>query len=773
MVKREKKQQRWLLRIGAPLLIIAIWFGLAGIGGPYFGKIEEVSSNDLAAFLPKNAESTKVNDELGKFLSSDTIPAIVVFADDGKLTTEKRDKISTLKTTLETSGIAKGAVSPPIVADDETAAFVLVPLDSKSEFDEVIEIIKSKVEDAKLGFEYKITGPAMFARDLNKAFAGIDGTLLLVALAVVFVILLIVYRSPILPIVTLMGAMLALSTAILLVWYLAKADILQLNGQVQGILFILVIGAATDYALLYIARYREELMQYESKWDATKAAVKASWEPVVAAGGTVTLGLLCLLASDLGSNKALGPVGGIGVIFSILSALTFLPAALLLFGRTAFWPRRPKYVPSKTQLDYHESHPAWSKVGALVGKYPRKLWLASVGLLLLACLAVPQLKATGVSQGDLILGKSEAREGQALLNEHFPSGSGSPAYVLVPAEKQDAVLRLLEADNGVDTVSVTTTDTNKSPAPIGRAAENLKSKITTQIAETRDAQLTELRATLENQLAGAPSFVVDQAYEQASAQIPSADTIAEQAYPFKNVTNKVADGNVLLQATLKDSANSLEARTTIKRLRETIHKEYGEVKIGGVSALQLDTNTSSERDLLVIIPLILAAITIVLMLLLRAVVAPLVLLATTVLSFGATLGIAALLFNNVWKYPGADPSVVIFGFVFLVALGIDYNIFLMTRVREETIKLGVRAGTLKALVVTGGVITSAGIVLASTFAALYVIPILFLAQIAFVVAFGVLLDTVIVRSIIVPGLTLSIGKKMWWPSKLANKNAKK
>ena len=231
----------------------------------------------------------------------------------------------------------------------------------------------------------------------------------------------------------------------------------------------------------------------------------------------------------------------------------------------------------------------------------------------------------------------------------------------------------------------------------------------------------------------------------------------------------MVDGQVVFQATLKDPASSVQARETISRLRATIQPTHPEVIFGGVSAVQLDTNTASTHDLKIIIPLILLAITSVLMLLLRSVVAPLILLVTTVVSFGATLGIAAFLFNNVWHFPGADPSVIIFGFVFLVALGIDYNIFLMTRVREETIRLGVRQGTLKALVVTGGVITSAGVVLASTFAALYVIPILFLAQIAFIVSFGVLLDTLIIRSLLVPSVTLEIGKKMWWPSRISKK----
>ena len=759
-----------LLRFILPLAVILVWIGLSGVGGPYFGKIDEVSSNDLTSFLPKSAESTRVADELGKFQSSNTIPVLLVTEHSSELTSSQKTEINAVKDKIEASGVAKGTIALPIISDDKKAAFLVVPLDSNSEFAEVIGEMKQSVADTKPSLTYTFTGPAMFARDLNKAFAGIDGTLLLVALAVVFVILLVVYRSPILPVITLMGAIFALSTAILLVWHLADAGILQLNGQVQGILFILVIGAATDYALLYIARYREELTHHASAWQATKAAWKASWEPILAAGGTVTLGLLCLLASDLGSNKALGPVGGVGVIFSILSALTFLPAALLLFGRAAFWPRRPKYIKGKSQTDYHDAHPAWIKVGALVGRYPRRLWVGLMGLLLIACLFVPQLKADGVSQGDLIVGKSEARDGQAVLDRHFPKGSGTPALVLVPKAQQQDVLAKLEADKGVDTVSVVTTDADKSPAPLGRLETKIRGTIRDQVADKQDEQLGALRSQLEVQMAGAPAAIIDQAYQQASSAIPSVDSIVDTAYPFAGTEPKVVDGNVLMQVVLRDPASSLDARATIKRLREAIHPSYPNVKFGGVSAVQLDTNIASEHDLRTIIPLILVAITIVLMLLLRSIVAPLVLLITTVVSFGATLGIAALLFNNVWHYVGADPAVVIFGFVFLVALGIDYNIFLMTRVREETIKLGVREGTLKALVVTGGVITSAGIVLASTFAALYVIPILFLAQIAFIVAFGVLLDTLIVRSIIVPGITLTLGRWMWWPSKLSRKS---
>lgn len=731
--KRATSVSKWL-RIVLPAALVVVWLGLGGVGGPYFGKIDEVSSNDPTTFLPTSAESTKVKNQLEKFQDSNTLPAIVVFESDTALTSEQLAKITDAKSAIQATGIVIGQVAPPIPSDDGKAAFFIVPFDSNSEFADVVATMKTAIDGANTGLNYKATGPAMFIRDLNKAFAGIDGTLLFVALGVVFVILLIVYRSPILPIVTLTGAVMALAASILVVWHLADAGILQLNGQVQGILFILVIGAATDYALLYISRYREELMQHQSVFAASKAAWKASWEPILAAGGTVSLGLLCLLVSDLGSNKALGPVGAIGIVFAVLSALTFLPAALLLIGRSAFWPRRPRYSAVATLSDYRKSHPLWARAGSLVGMHPRRLWIGLTVLLLIASVFVTQLKADGVAQSDLILGESEARDGQAMLDRHFPSGSGSPTYAIVPEADVDAIVPILEKDKGVDTVGIITMDADKSPAPLGRQQADIKSAI----AEKVSAQ-------------------------SAASGIP-ADVLVEKIYPFNGTEPKVIDGKVVLQITLKDAASSVEARETVARLRTAVQKEYPSALFGGVSAIQLDTNKASEHDLRTIIPLILFVITVVLMLLLRSIVAPLVLLFTTVLSFSATLGVSALLFNHAWGFPGGDPAIVIFGFVFLVALGIDYNIFLMTRVREETLKSGVRKGTLKALVVTGGVITSAGIVLASTFAALNVIPILFLAQISFIVAFGVLLDTLIVRSLLVPSLTLQIGKLMWWPS---------
>lgn len=766
----KKKLFRWF-RIFLPSALIIVWFGLAAIGGPYFGKISEQSSTDLTTFLPKNSESLEVSNRLDAFQDENSLPVIIAYEKNGELLSEQDiNQLTRVNSELSEIKQVAGDVSPPIRSEDKKAAITTIPLETNSDFEEVFPLIKEALADADLPVSYTLTGPASFAYDLQEAFSGIDSTLIIVALSVVFVILLVVYRSPLLPFIVLLSALSALAVAILAVYYAADADIVQLNGQVQGILFILVIGAATDYSLLYIARYREELLDHARKWDATRAALKASYEPIIAAGATVTAGLLCLLFSDLGSNKALGPVGGIGIALSILVALTLLPSLLYVFGRVAFWPRRPKYKLARAEQDYQGAHPVWAKIGAFVQRHPRRLWVGCTAALLVACVGVFQLRAEGVAQNNLILGESEARDGQEIVNAHFPSGAGSPAYIIADRDHQDPVVQVLDRDDGVDSVSVTAMDVRgANTAPVGQAEDELRQEIRQRVSEQRQQQLNTVRDRIDRQMAGAPQSARDAAYAAATAQIPSIEELTSQVYPYSNATVKVVEGQVLLQATLVDAADSLTARETIERLRDKLEGVDGTAMIGGTTAAQLDTNRSALRDVQVVMPLILVAITIILMLLLRAVVAPLLLLLTTVLSFGATIGIAAVLFNHVWQFPGADPSVIIFGFVFLVALGIDYNIFLMTRVREETIRLGVSKGTIKGLVVTGGVITSAGIVLAATFAALNVIPILFLAQIAFIVAFGVLLDTIVVRSLLVPSLTLEVGRPMWWPSKLWKK----
>jgi RND superfamily putative drug exporter len=771
---KDKMPSKWL-RILLPSVIIIFWLSLSGIGGPYFGKISELAETDLTSFLPKSAEATKANKEIEKFRSLDTIPAVIAFEKkSGTISNSDSEKVARIKATVEDSQQIEKSAAPPLISDNKRAALIVIQIKRDEQPKEILPEISKKIRDNKDisdTFTVKITGPASFAADLSKAFAGIDGILLLVALAVVFIILLIVYRSPFLPFLVLFTSLSALTVSILAVWYLANAGIVTINGQVQGILFILVIGAATDYSLLYVSRYREELHLHRRSWHATINSLKGSFEPILASGGTVIAGLLCLLLSDLASNKALGPVGAVGIGFAMMSSLTLLPALMLAFGRNVFWPRRPEHSP-QLQETYESRHPAWAKIGNFVHRYPRPIWIICTLLLLIAVSGVWQLKADGVSQSKLVLGQSEAREGQEILDKHFPGGSGAPVTIIVPSTKKDTVISITDNDKGIDGMSIITTNTSTNQIPVGKNAEEIQRTIKDEIAKKIETQKAQLRNDINTQLEGAPDFIREQAIAQAESNIPSVDELTKTANPFNNAMIKEVDGKVLLNATLRDAPDSAAAKETITRLRATLKKEDQSILVGGITAAQLDTNTASKHDNRIIIPAILISITIILMALLRSIIAPLLLLLTTVLSFGTTLGISAILFNNVWNFPGADPSVVTFGFVFLVALGIDYNIFLMTRVREESLKVGTRKGVIKGLVLTGGVITSAGIVLAATFAALAVIPILFLAQLAFVVAFGVLLDTIIIRSLLVPALVHDIGKTVWWPSQLSRKNDK-
>ncbi|MGV5045874.1 MMPL family transporter [Rhodococcus pyridinivorans] len=675
---RRTGRWRWLL----PALLLIAWLVAAGGGGPFAGKLSEVASNDASTFLPASAESTRADELYAQFNESEFIPAIVVAERDGGITDEDLAFLAT-----------ESAGPPPIPSEDGAAAQMIVPLDASGEVQEAVEELRTALEGAPDGLTVYVTGPAGQAADLSSAFGGIDGLLLLVAGGVVLVILVVVYRSPILPFVVIISALFALALASLLIYVLADAGAIALNGQSQGIMFILVFGAATDYALLLVSRYREELRLQQDKYAAMRSALRGSIEPIAASAGTVILGVLCLLLSDLNSNRGLGPVAAIGIATSFLASLTFLPAVLVLLGRVAFWPTRPVYDPNADADDMQKSHKVWGRVADFVGSKPRPIWIVCSLVLVAFALLAPQFKASGVASSDLFLLQTDSKSGQEVLGEHFDAGTGSPSIVVAREGALEGVVGATEGVEGVTTVQLV-------PGPDG-----------------------------------AP---------------------------------RVVDGLVAVQATLSDPADSLAAEETVERIREAVHAVPGaEALVGGPTAVDLDTKDTATRDRTVIIPVVTLVVLLVLIALLRAFVAPILLMLTVIVSFAATLGISSLVFNHLFGFPGADPVVPLFGFVFLVALGIDYNIFLMTRVREETKKVGTRAGTLRALTVTGGVITSAGVVLAATFSALAVIPLLFLAQLAFIVAFGVLLDALLVRSLVVPALTIDIGKKIWWPSRLA------
>ncbi|HEV7656918.1 MAG TPA: MMPL family transporter, partial [Mycobacteriales bacterium] len=430
-------------------------------------------------------------------------------------------------------------------------------------------------------------------------------------------------------------------------------------------------------------------------YEAMGAALRGAGPAVLASGVTVILGLLCLLVSDLSSNKSLGPVAALGIAATMSAMLTLLPTLLALAGRRAFWPFVPQFGSEST-----ETTGIWGRVARFVGRHGRPT--AAVVTLALIALAfgITQLRVSGISQSQSFTTSPESVVGEQALERHFPAGIGSPAVIIARQSGGDAVLAAARAVPGVSQV----------------------------------AYLTEAGAT-------------------APASAP-----------------KVVGGLVEIDATLTDNPDSAGGRATIVRLRTAVHAVPGaEAKVGGFTAINLDVSDASRRDRTVIIPIVLVVIFVVLAVLLRALVAPLVLIVTVVLSFAATLGVCALVFNHVFKFAGADTSFPLFAFVFLVALGIDYNIFLMTRVREETLQIGTRPGVLRGLAVTGGVITSAGVVLAATFSVLGVLPLVFLAELGFAVAFGVLLDTIVVRSLLVPALVYDLGRIVWWPGALARK----
>ncbi|MBT2415087.1 MMPL family transporter [Streptomyces sp. ISL-12] len=686
------RRTRWV-RLLLPALLLIAWLGVGTTTGPFAGRLGEVATNDQAAFLPRSAESTEVIDEQEAFRQDETLPAIVVWTADGGGEVSGRRAAATeaLASLADAPGVT-GRVSPAVVSEDGEALEGVVQL--RPDLGDGLAGALDRVRDAAgkvPGTQVGIAGPAASQADLSDAFAGIDGLLLIVALVAVLVILLLVYRSVLLPFLVILGAVFALGVACAVVYVLADHDVVRVDGQVQGILSILVIGAATDYALLLTARYREELAHREDRFAAMRAALRESWGAIVASAATVALGLLALLLSDLTNNRALGPVGAIGIVCAVLTTLTFLPAVLVLLGRAAYWPVRPRPAEEKRGV--------WHRVADLVDRAPRKVWAVSLVCLLAAAAFAPALDSKGVPLDETFVGEARSVEAQRTLGEHFPGGSGNPAVVIANAARADRVVAVAEDTDGV-----------ASAAPV----------------------------TASGRPGGGEPLTVD--------------------------------GRVRVDVTLSAAADSDAAKDTVARLRDALHAVPGaDAKVGGYTAQQYDTLRTAERDRTLIVPVVLAIIFVILVALLRSLLLPALLVLTVALNFLATLGVSALVFPHVLGFTGTDPSVPLYGFVFLVALGVDYNIFLMSRVREESLRHGVRRGVLRGLVTTGGVITSAGVVLAATFAALGVIPLAFLAQIAFIVAFGVLLDTLVVRSLLVPALARDIGRRVWWPGRLSRR----
>ena len=704
------------------MLVVIAWFIITGVFGPLFGKLTSVQENNNSSFLPKGAEATQASEVIQTFSGKDSFnfPTLILFEGDvtPKTIAAVNDHLVKVgSVTLDGTSakisdyLAPGQQITVFPAQDGKAILGNIPLDGNSiakllpndkpVLPAIVDALRADIKPIAEanGLTHYVTGPGGLLGDLFGAFGTLDSSLLLTTLAVVAIILIIVYRSPILWIIPLISAMFALSTAGGIVYLLAKNNIIDVDGQSQGILSVLVLGAATDYALLLIARYREELHHHESRFDAMRAAYKGVWEPILASGSTVSISLLILLFSQLTNTASLGPIGAIGIVCSMITILTLLPAFLLLFGRWIFWPRRPEF-----DGDDHVMTGTWSKVGNMIDKHPRRSWIIAGTFLLLLASASTTLKADGIGTVDTFTGNPESVVGQKLLLKHFPGGEGDPTQIVVAVDKIDAVSAAVKGAPGVTDVT------------------------------------------------------------------PLLDGFAIPGQPLPKI--KIVDNKAILNVTLDKAPDSVEAGNDIPKIRELAHAADATSLVGGTSAVYFDVRTANGRDNRTIIPIILFVITLILGLLLRSILSAVLLLGTVVLSYFATLGVCALVFNHIFGFAGGDNSFPLFAFIFLVALGIDYNIFLMTRVREESQKIGTRAGVIKGLTVTGAVITSAGIVLAATFAVLGLLPLVPLAEIGFAVAFGVLLDTIIVRSILVPALVHEIGPKVWWPSKMQHEGKK-
>ncbi|TMQ89058.1 hypothetical protein ETD83_39370, partial [Actinomadura soli] len=687
-------------------VVLGVWLVLLVVAMPLAGKLTGAQSNESSAWLPQDAESTRVLEVSERFVPADTFPAVVVYhRDGGALTAADRAKAAADVPRLQAvSGDPKGSAPPrklavsvqgPIPSKDgkalETLVNVQVGNDGWDLLGPAVDDYRDIVQKGAPGLEAHITGPAGYAGDFSNVFSGFDKTLLLITAAIVIGILLITYRSPILWLAPLVCVGFALMAAQAAIYLLAEYAGLTVNGQAAFILTVLVFGAGTDYALLLIARYREELRRHRDRHEAMAIALHRAGPAIVASGTTVALSMLCLFVATLNSTKSMGPVMAIGVAVALAAMVTLLPAMLVICGRWMFWPRRPSFG-----SDEPTERGAWARVGAAVAVRPRATWLISAVVLGAFAAGLFGLRTGSLPASESFsTGKPDSVTGEEVLGRHFPAGSGSPLQIVTKDGTQDAV----------------------------RAA------------------LTKVPDVADVKLAG-------------------------------NNPGRPSGGIVYLEGTLTAPPDSDRGFAAVENARTAVHAVPGaNAEVGGSSAVTLDINDASRRDQKAVIPIVLVVVFGILALLLRALVAPLILVATVVLSYAAALGVSALMFNHVFGFHAADPSFPLWTFVFLVALGTDYNIFLMTRVHEETKRVGTRRGALIGLAATGGVITSAGAVLAGTFAALGSLPLVFVAELGFTVAFGVLLDTFVVRSVLVTALNLDVGRHMWWPSALARVQA--
>ncbi|XRQ03868.1 MMPL family transporter [Actinomadura welshii] len=652
--------------------VLLAWVVLTILAAPAASRLPDVVEANSAAELPRGAQSTRVEELTPRFPGGQLRPGIIAYVRPSGITGEDRAKAEADRRAL--TPIAAGTIAPPQPSGDGKALMLNVPLTDDDALTDKAEKLRDQAgAGAPPGLEVRLTGPAGAALDVGDAFESIDKPVLLITVLAVTAVLLLTYRSPVLWLLPIVNAAIALQVAGAVVYLLGKHAGLYVADGMSTILNALVFGISTDYALLLLARYREELRRHRDRHRAMAAALRRAAAPITASAATVSLGLLCLLAADMGFNYALGPVGAIGVLGGLVVVMSLLPALLVVLGRWVFWPRIPRYG------DAPPARGAWDRIGHRIAARPRLVWiggLAVLGVLSTAALGID----TGLDRADFLTSTPSSTVGERLLAEHYPGGQGRPLQVVTDRPDAASVTTALQNSPGVARVG------DPLPSTDGRLAK--------------------------------------------------------------------------LDVVLADPPDSEAAEDTVRALRENIP----DAAFGASTAGQIDLADAQAHDRRVVIPLVLGVVLLILAALLRALVAPLLVVATVVASYFAALGASWLLFRYAFDFPAVDTQVALMGFLFMVALGVDYNLFLVSRVREEAGRTDHRTGVLRGLAVTGGVISSAGLVLAATFGTLGIMPLTMMVQIGVLVCLGVLLDTFFVRSIIVPALALDTGLRFWWPA---------
>ena len=799
----------------AKWVVFGIWLvGIFIAAGPANlpAKFTDAEDNESTSFLPGDAESTKALAATEDLQGGELAPAVIVYRRDSGLTPADRQKIvaDVRRMTQErfhgvvgdgakaasggqesgrgggggASGRTQGCAGPttpipgqpagyapfvgPICSEDGKAAIVTAYLEGDGEGDTILDPVdawRDAVSDPGGGLEVKITGGAGYAADAIKVFESINGTLLLAAFTLVIVLLILIYRSPIFLFIPLAAVMFAEILSRSIGYGISELGV-TINGQSSSIMSILVLGAGTDYALLIVARYREELHRSEERHEAMRAAMASAGPAVFASAATVIAALLCLTIAKVNGTSGLGPIGALGVACACISMLTLLPALLTIFGRRAFWP----FVPHTREWAVARHTPTGGLARRIVEGSRLTALLPVIGACLLVVLLLPLVvlnallrKLTRGVIPSLIFGPLDRAifkpyELRRFRHEHMTDATHGiwkrvgdlvarhPVRVMLGSV---AVLLTMSAGLAFFSTDLTTNDSYRTDV------------------ESVDGQNLLSRSFPDG--ASAPTDIV----VRDQADLPAVSRAVGGVDGVESVSGPVAEGErgVLVQATLEPQPYSTEAFDLVEPIRDAADGAAARTLVGGPTAVEFDVREAAAWDSTVIPPIVLVVVSLILVVLLRALIAPLLLVGTVILSFLAALGVGYFVFDFVFDFPGSDPSLPLFAFVFLVALGVDYNIFLLARAREETLVHGTRDGMLRALAVTGGVITSAGIVLAGTFSVLALLPLVFLTEIGFVVAFGVLLDTFLVRSVLVPALVLRIGPRVWWPSALARQDA--